>query len=359
MKTRLMFTWVLLLTFSVAFAQHPRNVMIYNITSTDCGPCSCMDSIYKNNVLDSFPNTIIVAFHGIGSGFKEYQGNDIVNYFPQKFEPSGFPDGLGHDVYYLNITDTVAKRYEQLPETPIAIEIESKIWDPVSRTVDLSITMRNDGPELPGDYWFNVIVTEDNIKHTHRTMDSCSTPNIQGLPFDTSYFNNWVTRSMIYYSQGDSLTGPSWPEQQTVTRSSNFLIDNAWIAENCNVVVNVYKKIDSLYKSPVQQVIKTSITSSSTVPDEETLKTGIIKVYPNPATDISNLHFSISSGGVCSLNIYDLKGNKFKNFIEGYVKPGLYNVEIQTQEFPNGTYLIVLETDKGKTWEKMVIVNRN
>jgi len=357
MKRKLFITTgAILLFFLTAFAQHPRNVMIYNVTSTGCGPCSCMDSIYTNSVLDSFPNTVIVAFHNIGSVFKDYQGNDIVKHFKPKFEPSGWPDGLGHDVYSHYILDTVAKRYNQVPETPVAIEIDSKIWDPVLRTVDLTVTIRNDGPDMEGAYWYNVIVTEDNILAWHYTWDSCSTHNIYPPGIDTTYFNNWVTRRMVYCVNGDSLIGPSWPEQQSITRSTNFLLNDAWVAENCNIVINVYKKADSIFRSPVLQVIKESIIPTSVIPDAETVKEGITNVYPNPATDISNLHISLSTGSLCSLNIYDLNGRKIKTILQGYVKPGSYNIELDTEEYQAGTYLVCLETDKGKSWKKIIVL---
>jgi len=351
-----MITLGLMLPALMAFPQQDRNVMIYNVTSTDCGPCSCMDSIYKNSVLQSYPNTIVVAFHAIGSYFNEWQGSDVVHEFRADYEPSGFPDGLGYDVFYLDITDTVGARYDQVKKTPVAVEIDSKTWDPVTREVNLTVTMRNDGPELSGEYWYNVIVTEDNIKHVHRTMDSCSTPDVPDLPFRLEYFNNWVTRSMIFHSQGDSLTGPSWPLDKAFTNSTTFEIDTAWIPENCNLVINVYKKADSLYKSLVMQVIKESVTGSSSVSGTKSASDGIIRIYPNPASDITNLHISLSSGAPCSLNIYDMRGNLVKEVLQGYVRPGMYNIEISTRDLPAGTYLIVMKTDKVKTQQKIVVL---
>jgi len=216
--------------------------------------------------------------------------------------------------------------------------------------------MRNDGPELAGAYWYNVIVTEDNIKHTHRTKDTCSTPDVQGLPFRNEYFNYWVTRKMVFWSQGDSLIGPSWPSHVPVTRSCSFSLDTAWIPQNCYLVVNVYRKADSIYKSPVQQAIRQSVTGGVGIGEGNPTEDGIIRVFPNPAQDLTNLHFSLIREEFCSLSIYDMKGKEIEKILQGYVKPGLYNVEINTQAIPCGTYLVVLTTNTGKTWKKIVIL---
>ena len=356
MKKRQMLIWGLMFISMLAFTQNQRNVLIYNLTSTDCGPCSCMDSIYKNNVLPAFPKTIVVAFHGIGSYFKNWQGDSVFNYFRQIYDPSGFIDGLGYDVYYRYFTDSVANRYANHSHTPVAIEIDSLNWDEVTRVVNLSVTIRNDGPQLPGAYWYNVIVTEDNIKHTHRTMDSCSTPDVQGLPFRNEYFNFWVTRKMVFWSQGDSLIGPSWPGQQSINRSCSFSIDTAWVVENCYVVINVYKKADSIYQSPVQQVIKQSIKGGIGIDDVKPLKDEIINIFPNPARDIINIHLSLAGDEVCSLRIFDMNGKEMDNIINGMVKSGIYNAEIITHYYPVGTYIAVLTTNRGKVMKRFVIL---
>lgn len=305
-----------------------------------------------------YPHTIVIALHNGNSAFHKFEGKTIIDSFKRStLEASCYPDGLGYEVSHYDAADSIGKLYEQFPETPVAIEIDSKIWHPESRTVDLTFTMRNDGPDLYGEYWYHIFVTEDNIKGIHTTWDSCATPSAPGQPYwDTTYFNHWVTRKVVADTLGDSLVAPNWFGQTALTRSCSFNIDSAWVAYNCNVVVYVYEKADSLYKSPVLQAIRESITGPSAIGGEKTAEQGIIGIFPNPATEMANLHFSLSSGSVCSMNIYDLNGQKIKNLIQGYVKPGLYNVEIHTQAIPSGTYLVVLETDIGKSTKKIVIL---
>jgi len=356
MKKKLLFTGTFFLATLLIFAQNPRNVLVYNLTSTDCGPCSCMDSILIHKVLPQYPNTIIVALHGMGSGFNTYQGDSARNFFHANYEPSGFIDGLGKDCPYIKIADSVDNRYQTAPDAPVKISVDHKDWDAATRQVDLTVTFTNIGDEMNGSYWFNVIVQEDHIKHTHRTMQGCSTPDVPNLPFCNNYFNNWVTRMMVFWSQGDSLIGPSWPGEQAVTRSCSFSIDTAWIPENCYIVVNVYRKSDSLYKSPVQQVIRQSVTGGSAISEASPMIEGIINIFPNPATYMANLYFSLSREAFCSLSIYDMRGIEIENILKGNITPGLYNIEIDTHTYPAGTYIAVLTTNMGKTRRKLIIL---
>ncbi|NQU33352.1 MAG: Omp28-related outer membrane protein [Bacteroidetes bacterium] len=360
MKTKAIFTCLFILSSLLCYSQHSRNIIVYNTTSTDCGPCSCLDSIFNIVVQDSFPNTIIVEFHEIGSNpdFNTYRGDDVVHTFRHtpELDPSCFPNGFGYDVNYLSLINKLNGLYNEFPETPIDLKITSKIWNPDSLSVDLVLNFKNDGLTLNGDYWYNVIVTEDKLIRDHRTLDSCSTPNRPHVPIDSTFVNNAVTRMMVYYSEGTSLTESTWDANQEFTASCNFKLDPSWISDNCNVVVNVYEKADSLYKAPVLQAIKEAIISPSSVPEQDISKEGILKVYPNPSSDFINVHFSVLNRSLCSINIYNLEGKKVKSLVQGYMNPGLYNYEINLSDFPSGEYLVILETSKGKSWKKLVIL---
>jgi len=70
-----------MLLIVAATAENPRNVLICAVMNTDCGPCSCMDSLFIHKIMPAFPPTIIVAFHRPGSHFNFYQGNKVIRDF--------------------------------------------------------------------------------------------------------------------------------------------------------------------------------------------------------------------------------------------------------------------------------------
>ena len=189
-------------------------------------------------MLPAYPQTIVAAFHG-GGAFSDFIGNGVVSTFPNA-EFCVFPDGLGYPVHILQILDTIEKHYIEQPETPVVVKIDSKTWDPISRIVNLTLTFNNDsyGSDLQGNYRYNVMITEDNIIASHYTRPHCSTPNtIYGPDADTLYDNDWVTRKLLYMSEGKYLVGPTWPYQQEITISDTINISQAWVAENCNCLL--------------------------------------------------------------------------------------------------------------------------
>ena len=300
-------------------------------------------------MLPAYPQTIVAAFHG-GGAFSDFIGNGVVSTFPNA-EFCVFPDGLGYPVHILQVLDTIEKHYIEQPETPVVVIIDSKTWDPISRIVNLTLTFNNDGygGDLQGSYWYNVMITEDNIIASHYTRPHCSTPNsIYGPDADTLYDNDWVTRKLLYLSEGRFLVGPTWPDQQEITIIDTINISQAWAAENCNIVVNVYKKADSLslYQSPVMQAIKEPLMDLSGLSDHTFVENDIIEVFPNPAANITNIHFALLNNEKCSLDVYDFNGKKMKSLVQGNIKKGLYNIELQTDEIAGGTYMIVLKTSK-------------
>jgi len=308
-------------------------------------------------VLKTYPQTVVINFHCFfsDSHFNTYKGDSIYNTFPTQVTPV-YPDGLGVGFQFDTIYQVVEDLYENSSDTPVDIEIINKHWNPDSRIVDLALSIKNDGPELMGSYWYNVIVTEDNIMLKHQTVYGCARPTFPVHPYyNYEYINSWIARKMVFWSEGKSLIETSWPEQQTITQSISFSINPEWISQNCNIAVNVYKKSDSLYKSQVMQVIQEPVIGWTDIFESETLKKAIIGIFPNPAIDIANIHLSIVDKGICSLKVFDLNGKCVKQLFHGNKNPGLYNVEFQTNVLPKGTYFIVLETGSGKTTKKIII----
>jgi len=335
-------------------AQNPRNVVIYDLTSTDCGPCSCMDSLLTNIILPQFPQTIVIALHSIGSHFNTYHGIHLYDYFHSPYEPCGFMDGLGYGLPTTVVLDSVTSRYYKFSQAPVSIRISSKTWDPASRTVNFTMTLTNLGNNLPGAYYFNLFVTENNLKEQHRTCEGCSTPdNPGGLPFRSNYINNWVIRNVVYDVAGDSITGPNWPSLQAFTKTCSFQVDTAWIPQNCNFIVVAYRN-DSLYKAPVQQALIQSVTRPLEVSENSPEQDAVLQIFPNPASGQSVVHIAISTKGQFRLNVLDINGREVDNLLDGNMNPGLYNVEMDAGRYPAGMYFVVLSGPAGKVQSKFI-----
>jgi hypothetical protein len=354
MKKTLLLVIVLLVS-SISIAQNLRNVVLYNLTSTGCGPCSCMDSIIRHTVIPQFPRTVVIALHSpspIGmSHFWDYQGNQIFHQFHSLQEPDGFIDGLGHDVLFSHLADSLDKRYAESPEAPVRIAMDTLSWDPSGRKVKMNVSITNLSGDLPGSYWYNVFVTENNIMETHRIQLGCAKPDDPGgQPLRHNYFNDHVTRKLEFWEHGDSLIGPLWPSGQTFTKSLSIGIDSGWVPENCFLNLLVYLHADSIYKSPIQQAISQSVTGGVGIDPVENkpASDGIIQVYPNPASDRLNIHFTVARTGSYTLDIYSVSGRKIETILEQVLETGTYNVDYQLNDLPSGNYIVTLRTREGE-----------
>jgi len=356
MKKLLLVFSLFLIAAVTGNAQNPRNVLIYNITSTDCGPCSCMDSLFLHKIKPAFPQTIVVSLHGPGSHFHFYQGNEVIREFHALYEPSGFIDGLGYDTPHMFIYDSLSHRYTQSPEAPVRILTDSWTWDDNYSLLSFNINLTNVGDNLPGNYWYNILVTEDNLRQSHRTYTGCSTPSFPTPPLDTNYINHDVIRKLEFYAKGDSLIGPMWEAQRTVSRKCSIFIDPGWIAENCNITVTVYKNADSLFRANVQQAYRRPLSHEVGMQPQLPSADRVVKIFPNPSGGHTNIHIALSSTGNCRLTVLDMQGKEIETLLSGLMHPGSYNVEMNTAGYIPGSYIVRLATANGEFHERLVVL---
>lgn len=357
MKRFFLMSLLILAAGWMAVAQNPRNVLLYNLTDTDCGPCSCMDSIIRGSVDPSYPQTVVVALHSpmMNSHFKDYQGNEVFFYFRSEYEPSGFLDGLGHDIHYQQLTAAVGQRYADSPQAPVKINVDSKTWDPVSRNVTLTLSFTNLEQEIQVPCWFNIFVTENNLIAAHRVWTGCATPSVPTPPLNFNFINDHVIRKLEYFHTGDSLIGPVWPNQHSFSRTFTVHIDTGWVESNCNLVFAVYEKNDSLYKAAVKQAISENVTGGVGIGEKRSGSTGIDLVYPNPASDWINIHLFLEQPGVCRLSLHDLAGKTVTTLFDQRLEAGRFNAEYQAGDIPPGVYLLKLNTPAGQSVRQVII----
>ena len=311
-----------------------------------------MDSTLRTPVLDSFPGTIIIAYN-LTDTLSSVQIDSAYSIYPMILEQSAFPNGLGYCVDYPDVTNAVLGLYGET--TQVDIDINSLTWNAATRMADLSITIKNDGSELAGSYWYNIIVTEDSVISWHYTMTGCVEPDPGTHGFKANYVNNWIARKLVHSIDGVPLVETSWPANNAILKNCSFSLDPSWIEDNCNITVHVYQKADSLYKSPSMQATQVPLLGWLNIEEEESLTQEAIRIFPNPAKDMVNIHISILERGFCSLVIYNMNGQIVRTVPCGNRSSGLYNIEFKANSLPSGTYIVVLETITGKTTEKLVI----
>lgn len=82
-----------------------------------------------------------------------------------------------------------------------------------------------------------------------------------------------------------------------------------------------------------------------------------VRVYPNPASNKTNLKFFTKAGGV-KIELFDMSGRKVADIFNSYLGNGEHNIDINLLKINNGQYLIKVSDEKGLFNSVKLIVNK-
>jgi len=78
--------------------------------------------------------------------------------------------------------------------------------------------------------------------------------------------------------------------------------------------------------------------------------------YPNPFNPTTNIHFSIPKEGDVSLKVFNALGQIVGTYIDGNIKAGTYNAEIDGTNLSSGVYFYTLQAKDFVQTRKMILV---
>jgi hypothetical protein len=96
----------------------------------------------------------------------------------------------------------------------------------------------------------------------------------------------------------------------------------------------------------------TSASGDLTFPEDYSLGQN----YPNPFNPVTNISFSLKSGGNIKLLLYDLLGNVAAEIADEYYNAGEYNIKFRADNLSSGVYIYRLITDGYTSARKMIIL---
>jgi hypothetical protein len=336
----------------------PRRVALEFVTGTWCQYCPCGDAAAES-ILQTFPNTIVIAYHGASSDpWQNFHGNAIRSLFGFSAYPTGVIDRTNHPgngssypyVTYNMWMGLVSTRYASSPNSVINVVVSAKNYNTSTRqltgTIDATAIQ-----DLTGQYKVHFILTESNVVYLQTGNGGC--------PGGSNYVHKWIVRDVINDAPGENLnTGGVWNLNQTISKSFSCTIDNAWIPDNCDFAAIVYKDSTlGLFVSNVQQGVQDSVPIPLGVSNgNEMAKTfSLLQNYPNPFNPVTHVQFVIPKDGNASLKIYDVLGNEVATYLEGYVKAGKYNAEIDGSNWASGVYFYKLTAGDYTATKKMIL----
>jgi hypothetical protein len=336
MKTlRLFLLLSILLLTQTGFSQNPRNILIDDLTSTMCGHCPCMDTVLQQVILKQHPNTVIMAIHGSMSAYKNNDFFPLIDSLGFDSDGAACVNRMGLPSVVEVIADTVNARYARMPESPVKMEIISKIYDPVSRFVTIVVKSTAMQPGMNGIYRINAAILESNLIGFQEHFPEC--------PGGDNYNHRFVLRAMNFIPVGDILINGNWAQQTSVTRTFSMDVDEDWVESNCDVILYIDKMQGPLNISPIQQSIKQGVTRPMGVEPIINSSTAIVGIFPNPVHGSTNIHLRIAETGSAKVVLIDINGKIVKILTEQKLSAGLYNLELDASGIPAGNYFIRMD----------------
>jgi hypothetical protein len=64
--------------------------------------------------------------------------------------------------------------------------------------------------------------------------------------------------------------------------------------------------------------------------------------YPNPFNPATNIKFALPTAGNLTISIYSILGEKIKDLVAGFFKPGVYTATFDGSDFTSGTYIYTM-----------------
>ncbi len=71
-----------------------------------------------------------------------------------------------------------------------------------------------------------------------------------------------------------------------------------------------------------------------------------VKVYPNPASEFTNVCFSLAEDTRIIISVYDLKGSKLKSVVCGKLQKGAQTIQVELDDLAKGTYILSVSSDQ-------------
>ena len=365
------------------FAQATKKVVLEDLTASWCGLCPEGKLTY-DSIMTNFDNVI-----GVGAHISDPMSNETTEELGEVYSGGGvnvflvdrylFDDRnfVQFSFQYEPLAEKLAQRLQMT--APVSVSFEEVHFDEQSR--QLTATVRADfHQDIAGkDLRFNFWLTEDSIMRN------------EGGYTQSSYFNDY---------EGHAYQGAGNPIYNFVHRSVlRASLGGIWGVENSlptviaagsvhrfdfETTLPVEWRIEQVYlvglvqnhgtERADQAILNAEDLRLKTFLEGQQLTTSIhgasklnrlFRIYPNPiATGPLQIVFDLAQTSPVRLQVFDMSGRKIRTLRSEKMNQGLHTVRWNLQNAKGkkvvaGTYVLVLEDNKGNRQTQKVTISNN
>ncbi len=226
--------------------ENPRNLLIMEFTGNNCRNCPNGAAMVEQIKEDEPAGRVIsVGLHPDGDintepVFSKYTSPEKQNFRSAAatalyayYQPSGFPSAIFNGLkssMSASIPDWMQRASEALA-IPAAMAIEATAsFDEASRNVTVNYTV-DFGKVVEGALNLTVWLVENHIMGTQTMPDGRR---------NLEYEHNHVLRASLNGDWGEPI-GRSFDSDSEVKGEASMTLDAKWVADNCDIVVYVYR----------------------------------------------------------------------------------------------------------------------
>lgn len=342
-----------------------KKIVVEEATGTWCQWCP-RGAVYMDSLSKLYPEYFIgIAVHGGSSsepmlvapydaGFRALPG------FP------GWPATVTNRRTLGDPSGIEPVFFEQIIElTPVIIDLGAS-FDAGTRA--LKVEVKADFVEaVAGDYRFNLVVVEDGVKGTSSSYNQANAyaGGGQGVMGGYELLPNPVPAARMTYNHVARAILDGWagtagflpddiPAFTAYIKSYNYTIPatyNTTKIKLVGMILDPNGEIINANEVTLDEAITNGLFTST---KDETAAKFEILLTPNPASDLSLVHFNLTNTSKVTLEISDAMGRTLASKNYG-VMSGAIQLPIQTSLLENGTYLVRLIMDNKFQTQKLIV----
>jgi len=332
-------------------AQTGLNTVLEYCTGTWCQYCPCGHEVIEG-FLQSFPNTVVLAYHGGGGGDPwQVPSAPMISMFGFSAYPTGVV-GRRTGVISRSGWGNQVVVQSNVYQPGVSIAVNNKSYNSGNRTItaDIQITAL---ASLPGSYYVLFVLTEDNLIWSQTGNSGCTGGG--------NYVHKHVVKGLVNGSTGTLLnTTDDWTSGNSVNVPLSYVLPAEVVPANANMNIIVFKGGGNV---GLDQHVQQSRFISITQPVGITNNQGVVaqeyslgQNYPNPFNPTTNIQFSIPKGQNVSLKFYNSMGQEVATYVDGFLEAGVYSADFDGSSLSSGIYFYTLQTSNFVETKKMMLV---
>ncbi|MEY4287282.1 MAG: hypothetical protein RL511_1368 [Bacteroidota bacterium] len=318
-----------------------------------------------------FMDMFAADYHGFWAGIAVHNGDPMtVTDYDAGIGTliGGYPSALVDRVGDVDPSQMSSDFFTRLQTAPKGVLTNGATWDPVTRTLNVSVTTEM-MQATTGAYKVACVLTEDGVTGTGSgyNQSNAYAGGNNGVMGGFESLPSPVPAAQMVYDHVARAIAPSFTGQTGViaatttvgdsyTANFSFTLPSTWDETQMHIVgmlIDPQGKIDNAGYTNINEAVQNGYVGLNEQIGGINLEQ-MLTIAPNPATDFTNIALHIPTSAPVSVRVLDAKGGILQARQYGNMQ-GDFEIGLNTANYAAGLYLIELEVNGQRIQKKLMI----